>query len=96
LLFAIIGVERKRARDQTLGIGRREPVRIEQPSLHAIIETGHDAQRVLRRRAVDDVTACQQGERTETRAGAQKVAARRLGEELGRVLGKEPGIDVRN
>src|ERR1039458_9207884 len=38
LVFAVICIERKGARDRAFWIGRCEPVRIEQPGLYAVIE----------------------------------------------------------
>src|SRR5262245_56248260 len=96
LFFAVIGIERKGARDRAFWIGRREPVRIEQPGLYAIIEAGHDAQRVLRRWAIDDVAAGQKREGTEACTDPQKVAASRLAYESGGDHSEEPGVATGN
>ena len=94
LLFGIVGVERKRARDRALGIGLGQAVGIEQPRLHPVVELRHDAQRLLGGRPVDDVAAGEQGQRAEACRIAQKQAARGIGQQLCRVLDEEAGIDT--
>lgn len=94
-LLWIIGVETERARDCAFRIGRRQPVRIEQPGLYPVIEVRHDTQRLFSRRAIDDVAARQQDEAPETRT-AQKHPARRVGQQLCGILDKEATINARN
>ena len=48
------------------------------------------------RRTVDDVAAGEQRERAEARAAAQKQPARRIGQELCRILDEQLGIDAGN
>src|SRR5947209_5059857 len=77
ILLAIIGIEREGTRYRAFRIGRRKPVRIEQPGLYAIVETRHDAKRILRRRPIDDVAPGQEGKRPAACPGPQEVAERR-------------------
>jgi hypothetical protein len=92
-LLVVVGVERERARDRALRIGRRQPVGVEEPSLHAIVEAGYNTQRVFGRRAVDDVATGQNRERPQARAGPQKLPARRPGQETGSFLGEQRRVD---
>src|SRR5207302_11193466 len=94
VLDRIVGVERERTRDRALRIGRREPVRIEQPALYAIVEIGNLHERVLGRGLIDDVAAGQESERAEARAATQEQPARRVGHQLGGVLYQELGVET--
>src|SRR5262249_41754099 len=82
LVSVIIGIERKRSRDRAFRIGRGQPRRTEQPRLDAIVEARNNAQGALGGRPIDDIAAREEGQRTETRASAQEMSPRGVGQEL--------------
>src|SRR5262249_52953416 len=81
-------------RDRALRIGGREPVRIEQPRLRAIVEARDHAQRVLGARPIDDVAAGEDGERAEAGGAAQELPPRRIGGQPGGIPDPQPWIDT--
>jgi hypothetical protein len=69
-VLRVIGIERKRPPHRAVRVGRRELVRIEQPCLRSIVETGNLHQYLFRRRPVDNVAAGEKSQCAEARAAA--------------------------
>src|SRR5262249_16014408 len=92
----IIGIEGERPRDRALRICGRQPVRIEQPGLRAIVEVGDLHQRLLGCGTINDVAAGEERERTEARPATQKQPARRVPHDLGLIFDQELRVDARD
>src|SRR5262249_39759524 len=96
VLLGIVGIERKRPRDRALLIGGSQRIGPENQGLDAVVEVGNRQKGLLGSLLVDDVAAGQQGEGAQAGGAAQEPPARRVRDQLRRVLDQELRIDARD
>ena len=100
-LFLVVGVERERSRDHRLGVGRGQPVRVEESGLHPVVPARNTAQESVGRRIRTGRAAGEETQAPQRQRGAEEAAPGgrgeqplRIGQQQGTVRARERSFHV--